>query len=370
MPRYSKSKYALIIVFVICFHSIGGPQAAFGKDPLTGIFQAFVTYKYIDPATKMEAFRLLIPKGWRVDGSMKWSMTPALPVQSRFRFYNPNSSEELNFFPTRTYFWTNNRQTLSIKPPGSQMFGSVVAQPIDLRAAFTSVVIPGARENTQGMKILSEKDVPELAALAKGTPTAGVRAQARAGKMRIDYRENGRQMEEELYAAVSQFVINNGSAFINYWYIDDVFSFRAEKGGLDSNAKLFQTMIYSVKLNPDWYAKVANVKEMLAKQEIERTIRIGRIGDMISKAGSKMREDQYNSWENKQKAYDRIGQLQSDTIRGVDRYYDERAGREVELPTGGRAFANNLGEYVVTDSPSANPNIGSNLHWEELRRVR
>jgi hypothetical protein len=32
--------------------------------------QTFVTYKYIDPMTGMEAFRLLIPKGWRAEGEV------------------------------------------------------------------------------------------------------------------------------------------------------------------------------------------------------------------------------------------------------------------------------------------------------------
>jgi hypothetical protein len=27
-------------------------------------------------------------------------------------------------------------------------------------------------------------------------------------------------------------------------------------------------------------------------------------------------------------------------------------------------------EYVVTDSPGFNPNVGSNLHWEPLKPVR
>lgn len=371
MRRRIQLHHALIILTAVCFLSIGVPQAAFAANQLKGSTQTFITYKYIDPACGLEVFRLLIPKNWQAQGSVKWSMTPALPIQVRFRFYNPNGSEELNFFPTHTYFWTNNRQTLSLKPPGSRMYGSIVAQPIGLRAAFNSVVIPNARKNAQGLRTLSETDVPELEALARGAATPGVEARAKAGKVRIDYRQNGRQMEEEIYAAVSQFVVNTSRFdFINFWYVDNVFSFRAEKGKLDANAKLFQTMIYSVKLNPAWYAKVANVKEMLAKQEIEKTIRIGRIGDMISRAASKLRGDQYRSWEASQKTYDRIGRMQSDTIRGVDRYYDERAGKEVELPTGGHAWSNGLGEYYFTERASDNPNIGSNLHWEQLQRAR
>ncbi len=109
----------------------------------------------------------------------------------------------------------------------------------------------------------------------------------------------------------------------------------------------------------------------LVQQAIEGIKATGRIGDMVARAGSEMSAAQMRSWEQRQEAQDRIARNFSDYVRGVDRFYDPRAGKEVELPAGyGRAWANNLGEYVVSDSPSYNPNIGSNLHWEELKQVK
>ena len=339
--------------------------------------QTFVTYKYIDSMTNMEVFRILIPKGWKAEGDVKWSENPALPVQSNFRFYNPNGSEELNFFPTCSYFWTNNRLFLTTNPPGSLRFGTLVARPVALHDAFTRTIVPGAKRNMSGMTIVKEQGVPELAGLARGLPTQGVNASAEAGKMRIVYSERGRQMEEEFYAAVSQFVTNlpgsgiSGSYFINYWYIDYAFSFRDEKGKLDSRSKIFQTMIYSMKLNQRWIAKVVNVKEMLAQSYIKGIKAVGRMGQMIAQAGSQMREDQQRAWEQRQQVNDKIVQNFSDHIRGVERYNDPRAGKEVELPAGyGNAWANDLGEYIVSESPSYNPNIESNQHWEQLKPAK
>jgi hypothetical protein len=367
-----KNKTTLIIAVIAAWLSIVIPQAALAINPIPGNIQTFVTNKYIDPVSGLEAFSLLIPKGWKVQGEIKWSTNPALPAQSRFRFYNPGGSQEFNLFPTHAYFWTNNRMFLSTNPPGSLRFGTLVTEPIGLHTAFTSVVIPGANRNMNGLKIISEKEVPELATLAKGEAVQGVHASAKGGKMRIVYRENGKQMEEEIYAAVSQFVINlpgsgfSGGYFINYWYIDDVFSFKAEQGKLDTHTRLFQTMIYSLKVNPQWYAKVVNVK-----QNMQQIKAVGRIGDMVARAGSKMREDQQRDWERRRQVQDKIAQNFSDHIRGVERYHDPRAGKEVELPAGyGNAWSNNLGEYIVTESPSFNPNEGSNLHWEQLSPAR
>jgi hypothetical protein len=248
---------------------------------------------------------------------------------------------------------------------------------MDLQSAFTRIIIPQARSKVNGLRIVKTNEVPELAKIARGQPVQGVRSYASGGKMRIEYQENGRRMEEEIYAAVSQFVTDlPGSTlapgyFINYWYIDYVFSFKAAKNGLDSQAKVFQTMVYSMKVNPRWFAKVVNVKEMMVQKIIRGIKEIGRIGDMVARAGSEMREGQMRDWERRQQANDKIVQNFTDNIRGVERFNDPFAGKEVELPSGyGRAFANNLGEYIITDSPSYNPSIGSNLNWQELKPAK
>jgi hypothetical protein len=249
--------------------------------------QTFVTYKYIDPMTGMEAFRLLVPKGWHAEGKITWSENPALPAQARFRFSNPKDTEEFNIFPTQSYFWTNNQMFLSTNPPGTLRFGTLVLRPIDLHTAFVQVIIPHVRSGVNGVRITEEKEVVELARLARGQPVQGVHSSAQGGKIRIQYSENGRPMEEVMYAAVNQFVTYmpgsalTGNYFINYWYIDYVFSFKAQKGKLDSQAKVFQTMVYSLKVNPRWFAKVANIRDMMAQRVIRGIKTIGHIALLL-----------------------------------------------------------------------------------------
>jgi hypothetical protein len=369
---------ALLFMFFLCLAMPVQENAApVPKNQAAANTQAFTTYTYIDPATKLQVFSMLVPKGWKVDGTVTWSADPALPAQSRFQFYNPAGPEKLNFFPTRAWFWTNNRLFLTTNPPGTVRLGTRVASPVDLHYAFTELVLPGAGRNKNGVRIVREEKVPELAKLARGEATPGVAAYADAGKMRVTYQENGTPMEEEFYAAVSQFIINmpaspgNQGYFLNYWYIDYVFSFRDRMGALNAHSKLFQTMLYSLKFNPQWVAKFVNVKEMLTQQYIRGINATGRMGQMIAQAGSRMREDQQRSWEARQAANDRIVQNFSDNIRGVERYTDPRAGKEVELPAGyGNAWANDLGEYIVSESQSYNPNLNSTQHWERLEPAR
>jgi hypothetical protein len=45
--------------------------------PVGADAQTFVPYAYVDPAAGLEAFRLLVPKGWKAQGAIAWSANPA-----------------------------------------------------------------------------------------------------------------------------------------------------------------------------------------------------------------------------------------------------------------------------------------------------
>jgi hypothetical protein len=124
-------------------------------------------------------------------------------------------------------------------------------------------------------------------------------------------------------------------------------------------------------VNPQWFAKVVNTKEYLAQMAIRGIQAVGRAGEIAAKAGSDLRAEQQADWERRQAAQDRAAENFTDYVRGVERFTDPHAGTEVELPSGyGYAWANDLGEYVITASPSYNPNLESNQHWEPMPLAR
>jgi len=352
------------------------PAPPQGAAPLAAPL-TFVTYSYVDPAVGLEAFRLLIPKGWQVQGGIQWANNPALPASSRFRFFNPQGSEQFELLPTQSFFWTDNPLFLSTNPPGTLRFGTLVASPVDLEGAFARVLLPQFRAGIDSFEVLKREAVPDLAKLALGPAAPGVESQGDAGKLRFAYRASGRAFEEEMYAAVTHFVTRlppsmlAGPSFIDYWFVDYVFSFRAARGELDAHAPLFQTMLFSLQVNPQWFAKVVNTKEYLAQMAIRGIQAVGRAGEIAAKAGSDMRAEQQADWERRQAAQDRAAENFTDNVRGVERFTDPHAGTEVELPSGyGYAWANDLGEYVITASPSYNPNLESNQHWEPMPPAR
>jgi hypothetical protein len=342
----------------------GAPSAA----PLV-----FVTYAYVDPTVGLEAFRLLVPKGWQVQGGIQWSTNPAMPATSSFRFFDPQGAEQFELLPTQSFFWTDNQLFLSTNPPGTLRFGTLVAPPVDLEGAFSRVLLPQFRGRIEGLEVVELAAVPDLARLALGPAVPGLESNAEAGKLRFVYRAGGQEFEEEMYAAVTNFVTRMqpsmlaGPSFIDYWYIDYVFSFRARRGELDAHAPVFQTMLFSLRVNPRWFAKVVNTKEYLVQMTIRGIQAVGRAGEIAAGAGSDLRAEQQADWERREQAKDRAAENFTDYVRGVERFTDPHAGTEVELPSGyGHAWANDLGEYVIATSPSYNPNLESNQHWEPM----
>jgi hypothetical protein len=151
------------------------------------------------------------------------------------------------------------------------------------------------------------------------------------------------------------------------WFIDYLFAFRAAAGKLDSMADLFGVMIRSLKVNPEWAAAFKSIAQYLANAQVQRIQHIGQIGKIYAQTGREIREQNLNDFYARQAAYARLATDWSRAIRDVDAFYDPNRGETVELPAGyGHAWANNLGEYIVTKSPNFNPNIGSNQNWAEM----
>ena len=95
------------------------------------------------------------------------------------------------------------------------------------------------------------------------------------------------------------------------------------------------------------------------------------IGRIYAQTGSEIRADQMRQWETSQAVRDRIADDWSRAFRGVEQYYNPYEGKTVELPSGyDNVWVNRLGDYVVSESPSYNPNVGSNQDWIQVQPAR
>ncbi|MBM3474871.1 MAG: hypothetical protein FJX75_16530 [Armatimonadetes bacterium] len=329
-------------------------------------------FVYMDTqGTGLELFRMTTPVGWDFQGGVRWDLSnPGMPATVAGVVANPAGPQALEIFPNINFVWKNDPLSAMLQPIGSKSLGAEVRPPMDALEMLKKVALPRYRRPAQNLRITTEQHLPDLPKqiLAK-PPEPGT--QFDGAKVRFEYDWQGQKLEEEMYGMVMVARLPMASAFGQaetvVWMALYLFSARAPAGQLDPAADLFRTVASSTRVNPAWSALYEQITVALCQNQIRNIRQIGEIGRAYAQQGSEIRDDNLRSWYQRQEIKDGIMDNVSRTIRGVDAYYDPHKGETVELPGGyGHAWANNLGEYIVTESTDFNPNIGSNLHWEPM----
>jgi hypothetical protein len=341
---------------------------------MTGNITKFKTVSVLDQqGIGIEAFSLLVPAEWQFEGGLRWVMdNPGMPAISNFRVTNPRSKELFELFPSQAFFWTDNQLTAQLFPSGSKYFGNEVRPMVSASQAIRDIIIPRMRPGVTGLRLVSEG---VLADTRGGQPPSPLKTTHEGWKTRFEYIEGGIAYEDEIYCAVDatyypvQGMFSPTTNII--WYLNNIASFRTEKGKLDGSAKIFQTMAYSIKVNLHWFNKYVQVIEYLIKQQIQQIKSAGELGNIIAKTGDEIRQENLQLYYEQQARSDANAENFSNYIWGVDKYYDPLKGENVELPSGyDNVWTNNLGEYVLAESPGYNPNVGSNLNWEPVQKAK
>jgi hypothetical protein len=374
-----------MVAFLVCW-TAGGAIRAAGKQasarpPMKaqpagqGGILKLKKHSCIDSkGTGLEAFSLLMPADWQFNGGIRWVLNnPIMPAVAAFSVKRPDGLVALEVFPNQSLFWTNNQMHHGMFPVGSRYFGAEVHPVASPEQALRRIIVPRFRGNVSGLRVVSSRDLPALAKkLGVGKRQPGVETFGDAAKIHIEYVQNGVPMEEEIFAAVEGFSFPiqsmQGPVKNTNWFVDYIFSFRAPKGKLEANSALFKTMVMSFKVNPRWFNKYNQVVEYLIKAQIKQIQSVGELSRIISRTSDKMSSASVKQYEKGQDVYDGVSETFSEYTRNTEHYHNPFEDKEVELPSDySHVWTNTSGEYVFTDSPSYNPNIGSNKNWEELQ---
>lgn len=323
-----------------------------------------------------EAFNMLIPADWQYEGGIQWVLdNPGMPAVSQFRVWNPKGTEQFAVYPNQAFFWTDNSGTLQLFPIGSKYFGNEVGPLLNPLDALKQVVLPRFRANVQGLKVVKEEEIPNVVLPSGDASQSTLQTSTKAGKIRIEYSENGKVYEDEIYCTVeaTYFPIQGmfGTSTNVMWGVNYISSFRAEKGKLDENAKIFQTVSDSVTLNLKWFNTYVQVIEYLIKMQIQQIQSIGQLGSIIAQTGDEIRQENLDLFNQREAMNDRVSQQFSEYTRGVETYYNPLEDKTVELPSNyDNVWVSPLGEYALSDNPNFNPNIGGNQNFQKLELAK
>ncbi len=304
------------------------------------------------------AFTILIPTDWQFQGSINWIFdNPAMPATAFIRAWNPNGYEEFDVFPNQAFFWTDNPLIQQTNPPGSTYFGALVQNPLGPIEALEQNILPTYRADAENLQIISENYLPELDQLfTTGTePTTGISSSAESGKIRVEYTLNGVQMEDELYCVIQSLKIPTESIYgtqtNNNWYMSYLASFRAEKGKLDQESEVFQTIAFSAQTDKNWLNKYNQLVFYLIQNEIRQIQSIGQLSQILSQTSNEISDQNLQDWEQRQNINDGLAKDFCNQILEIQPYNNPITGTTVDLPAGySSVWTNSLGDYVLGES--------------------
>ncbi|MEW6743359.1 MAG: hypothetical protein AB1486_11430 [Planctomycetota bacterium] len=242
----------------------------------------FTTYRCIDegglqdPSSGqyLEAFRLLIPKGWRLQGGPQWvyhqkapqQLTRAdilMPVKTAFTVSSPDNRCVLRAYPEER--WVDPSRTPAAMmgvafPPGSEYNGMIVNAPLSPQRYILDYVLPRQRGVT-GARITKQEDSPDLARLFQaeaetvnrilgGFSIGGLRYQA--GLVEVDYEQGGQPFHEAFVCAL-QFLETEG--LVMWWPRMNV-SGQAPSDEYEAWRPYFVSMLTSFRANTRWIVRL------------------------------------------------------------------------------------------------------------------
>jgi len=305
-----------------------------------------------------EAFSFLVPADWRVEGGMVWRLHPQIPAAAAIRVSDPKSLAQLEMFPTVGFSWGGILAQTGFRQ-GANYLGNEVQPPARDAIQYLKIRhLPRVRGNLPA-RIVAEQELPELAravAQAESLPAAaGPVPRFSAGRVRIGYEWKGQVVEEDFYAVINTGFFPDGSTV---QVADKLCAMRAEKGRLDDQIKLFQTILFSIRPNLQWVNQYVQLCHVLTQMGMQQIRSAGELSRIISRNNREISDIIRRGYEERQASQDRINKNWSQYIRGVEQYSDPVTGRSVVLPSGYRyAGINSQGEYVVSDDPNSAPDL-------------
>jgi len=334
----------------------------------------------------MPSLTMLVPVDWQPQGGTNWNIKDKCnTLQTNFRATAPDG-RSIEFFPVFNWMWADDPQPLKMTAAQTAQYGQ---RPCDVMppmsaADFARNNLRRYRPNAQLMGI---EPAPKVLASFQEQARQGERAAQQynlkqrikpdAVRARVRYNVNGQPMEEWIVVATvitgtlgpsyNMRTMQMGQAY-TYNCAAYVTGLRTPQGQLEASEKLFELIISTSRVNPQWQAKVNGNAQAIQAIELkgvrDRSAIISKNADDISK----IRRETY---ENQQRSQDRISLQRSQATLGIETYRNPATGETVDLSNQyGQAWVNNRGEYLLSDQPGFDPSVTFKEDWKRLERVK
>jgi hypothetical protein len=337
----------------------------------------------------MTALTMLIPADWQFQGSLQYWQGPGCPanlVRLKFQATSPDGRTGIELLPGYFWMWADDPYAVNIMRTSNQRAAQMGGHPCDLMAALSpeaflrQTVIPAARRGAQvtGVEAMPEaaQQLQQQAAQAQqAAARSGMSVNIRAGvgRVRASYALNGQPEEERFTAIMTSTSVAGPNArggqtryYLNS--VDNVFGVLAPQGQLDAQEKMFQLILRTLRLDPEWQSRVSQEIAKLNNTDSNAAMAQSAIITKLGQDEAKIIKDTYQNTSNTQE-HSRVAIDQA--IRGAQSYRNPNTGETVELDNQyGKAWAGPNNQYILSDSPNYNPNQSEQGNWTQMQPVK
>ena len=335
------------------------------------------------------ALSMLIPADWQFQGSLQYWQGPGCPanlVRLKFQATSPDGHTGIELFPGYFWMWADDPYAVNIMRTSNQKAAQFGGHPCDVMGALSpdaflrQTVIPAVRRGAQvtGVEAMPEaaQQLQQQAAQAQqAAARSGMSVNIRAGvgRVRASYALNGQPEEERFTAIMTSTSVAGPNArggqtryYLNS--VDNVFGVLAPQGQLDAQEKMFQLILRTLRLDPEWQSRVSQEIAKLNNTDSNAAMAQSAIITKLGQDEAKIIKDTYQNTSNTQE-HSRVAIDQA--IRGVQSYRNPNTGETVELDNQyGKAWAGPNNQYILSDSPNFNPNQSEQGNWTQLQPVK
>lgn len=303
---------------------------------------------------KENAFTLLVPKGWIIEGGAIRILSDQIAgasnmVDCKFDMAvknNPNGSVMIRWLPEmmcvdQSMAWGN--------PEGAVFNNCLVRRKRPPQKFIREIAIPYAHPEASNVSIISGKDLPSLAAFFQRSLDPAVKAVTNmsyyAGLLEYSYTERGIKYQERMVTVLEDYGYNGAGMWKNRTTV----LVRAPFNELAKWEPILSVIQNSGIWNMTWVGNEVNNQRrragqiLLTQQEIQAIDKA--INENHNKTNSEINKDMYL------------------TLTGQNEYINPHTG-EIETDTDHWKYrwVNNLGEIVYSNQQNYNPNHDIDLN--------
>ena len=331
------------------------------------------------------AYDLMIPTTWQFKGWVTFGGAEGGCFADMFAVIgdakSADNSIEFQMLPQYTWQYMDDpagQQQMQMQNQKDVKYGMKpcpVRAPIQAAEFIRQDLIAKYRK---GKTVVSVDPFPELDQIvrhrlglpptAAGGNASGIRTDAARARLAYDD-DKGQPVEEWISAAIVVRSIPTGGRGAAYdWHAVMVTFYRAPKGKLDSNDRLFKLMASTIRPEPEWQKMSNGVVATLYQTKHQE---LAKQSQMIIEFQNHVAATINGVVANSEAGANHAAYGESQIIRSVQTFRDPSSGATFELSNQfDHAWLNGTNQYVMSDDPSFNPNGNLTGDWTPLQVVR